>query len=124
MSFDTSKVTTMSWMFRSATAFNQPLSLDTSSVTNMQRMFYVRSARAISPQPLVGPSPRACRLRHRQPTRSPASRPASRSASHALLSPRQYANAFNQPLSFETSKVTTMRWMFYVRTARALGPQP
>ena len=33
------------------------------------------------------------------------------------------ASAFNQPLSFDTSSVTTMHAMFYVRSARALGPQ-
>ena len=31
--------------------------------------------------------------------------------------------AFNQPLSFDTSSVTTMYNMFGVRSARALGPQ-
>jgi hypothetical protein len=45
-----------------------------------------------------------------------------------LLSTRQDARAFNQPLSFDTSKVTTMTsihgGMFAVRSARALGPKP
>ena len=45
-------------------------------------------------------------------------------ASHALPSTRQYASAFNQPLSFDTSSVTNMWNMFWVRSARALGPQP
>jgi len=44
-------------------------------------------------------------------------------ASDALPSTRQAASAFNQPLSFDTSSVTTMRDMFFVRSARALGPQ-
>ena len=35
--------------------------------------------------------------------------------------PRQQASAFNQPLSFDTSSVTTMYGMFYVR---ALLPCP
>ena len=35
---------------------------------------------------------------------------------------RQYASVFNQPLSFDTSSVTTMYGMFYVRSARALPP--
>jgi hypothetical protein len=43
-------------------------------------------------------------------------------ASHALLSTRQTASAFNQPLSFDTSKVTDMYAMFHVRSARALAP--
>jgi hypothetical protein len=45
-------------------------------------------------------------------------------ASHALLSTRQHAYAFNQPLSFDTSKVTNMNQMFSVRSARALAPKP
>ena len=49
-------------------------------------------------------------------------RPTPRSASYALLSTRQLASAFNQPLSFDTSKVTSMGYMFYVRSARALPP--
>eukprot|EP00964_Phaeocystis_antarctica_P144880 scaffold110757_cov63-Phaeocystis_antarctica.AAC.3 len=43
-------------------------------------------------------------------------------ASHARLSTRQTALAFNQLLSFNTSKVTRMSSMFYVRSARALAP--
>ena len=42
--------------------------------------------------------------------------------SHARLSTRQRASAFNQPLSLDTSKVKTMYGMFYVRSARALAP--
>jgi len=41
-----------------------------------------------------------------------------------LPSTRQRASAFNQPLSFDTSKVTDMTYMFYVRPARALAPKP
>jgi len=41
-----------------------------------------------------------------------------------LLSTRQLAWAFNQPLSFDTSKVTTMFSMFQVRSARALASKP
>ena len=67
--------------------------------------------------------PRARRLRRHRPARSPASRPTPRPASHALLSTRQYASAFNQPLSFDTSKVTDMEDMFEVCSARAL-PRP
>ena len=102
-----------------AYAFNQPLSFDTSKVTTMYAMFYVRSARALAPTALsralfvhaacVAATPRA----H-------ASRAAPLPASHARLSTRQGASAFNQALSFDTSKVTTMRQMFYVRSAHAL----
>ena len=57
------------------------------------------------------------------------SRPSSsRSACHPLrilrLSIRQYAVAFNQPLSLDTSKVTSMSTMLLVRSARALPPIP
>jgi hypothetical protein len=38
-------------------------------------------------------------------------------------STRQSASTFNQPLSFDTSSVTDMSFMFLVRSARALGPQ-
>jgi hypothetical protein len=34
----------------------------------------------------------------------------------------EHAHAFNQPLSFDTSKVTDMGRMFQVRSARALAP--
>ena len=40
-------------------------------------------------------------------------------------STRQQASAFNQPLSFDTSKVTTMSGMFQVRSPRVpLAPKP
>ena len=34
------------------------------------------------------------------------------------------ASAFNQPLSFDTSKITNMGYMFYVRFARAVPWDP
>jgi surface protein len=36
----------------------------------------------------------------------------------------RYASVFNQPLSWDTSRVTNMAYMFYVRSARALAPKP
>ena len=64
----------------------------------------------------------ACTLLALQLThRPPASRPAPRPASYALISTRQSATAFNQPLSFDTSKVTAMSSIFLVRPA--LDPQ-
>ena len=80
-------------------------------------------SRALSPcMPLV---------RCRRPTPS-RPRPTPRSASYALLPTRQSASAFNQPLSFDTSSVTTRPasqpfsdYMFWVRFAHALAhPQP
>ena len=92
---------------QSASAFNQPLSLDTSSVTTMSGMFWVRSPAlyfATLWPSLFLTSPRLT---------SP------------LLPTRQSASAFNQLLSLDTSSVTTMQGMFYVRSpARCLdGPR-
>ena len=105
-----------------ASAFNQPLSLDTSSVTTMSRMLSVRwlFARTLRPISTVGPFP-CCRLRRR---RSAALRLLTglTPTSYAPLSTRQLASAFNQPLSFDTSSVTDMGFMFYVRPVRALRP--
>ena len=105
---------------QSASVFNQPLSFDTSKVTNMGNMFYVRSARALGPS-LESGHPRACRLRRRHPT-PPGPYTVPLIASHARLSTLQKAYKFNQPLNFDTSKVTIMSFMFYVRSARALAP--
>ena len=110
-----------------ASAFNQPLSLDTSSVTTMTYMFGVRSARALGPQALrqaihVHASCRAATTPQALP---PPCSHLSPPASHALPSTRQGAYAFNQPLSFDTSSVTTMSGMFYVRSPRVpLAPKP
>ena len=102
------------------TAFNQPLSFNTSSVTNMLQMFKVRSARALGPS-LQSDPPCARRLRCPRPTPSRLSRAAPRPARRPI-STRQGASAFNQPLSFDTSSVTDMLQMFYVRSARAQAP--
>eukprot|EP00964_Phaeocystis_antarctica_P051097 scaffold29795_cov46-Phaeocystis_antarctica.AAC.1 len=103
-----------------ASAFNQPLTFDTSSVRDMNHMFRVRSPPW--PAPNLHSSPplnAACPVVARRP---PASRAAPRPAPHALLSTRQRATAFNQPLSFDTSSVMTMESMFSVLSARALAP--
>ena len=104
---------------QSASAFNQPLSLDTSSITTMQNMFSVRSARALPAACKVEPSQHAACAAVATP-RPPATGPACRPSFYASLSARQYASAFNQSLSFDTSSVTNMQNMFYVRSARAL----
>ena len=105
-----------------ASGFNQPLSFDTSKVTDMYAMFHVSFARALPPPSLEsGPLHTNCVAATQRPH---ASRAAPLLASHARLSTRQSAYAFNQPLSFDTSKVTNMHGMIYVRSARALAPQP
>ena len=81
----------------------------------MGYMFEVCSARA----PIASPPPTTpSRLPGR--TASRIACPHRMPAPHAPLSTRQGALAFNQPLSFDTSKVTHMWKMFFVR---ALPPQ-
>ena len=130
-----------------ASAFNQPLSFDTSSVTNVQHMFNVRSSphsllsicsRALPRTLRAPPSPAICRL---PPCKSPRivcppfdfwqqasafNQPLSFDTSSVtnMQYMFQYARAFNQRLSFDTSSVTSMRRMFYVRPARAPSLAP
>jgi len=107
---------------QNARAFNQPLSFDTSKVTNMASMFRVRSARALVPNSLESGLPPCMPL---TPPPHALPPPGPRLAPHRMPLPstRQYAVAFNQPLSFDTSEVTNMYQMFNVRSARALTPQ-
>ena len=64
-----------------------------------------------------------CVHRHTAPLR-PRAFQLSLSHSTCLGLALQLASAFNQPLSFDTSSVTNMRSMFYVRTpARVPCPQ-
>ncbi len=86
------------WTRQNTNAFNESLSIDTSSVRDMQYMFQVRTAPAHTPFRLLA--------------RLPPSQ-------HASLCTRQGAAAFNQPLTFDTSSVTTMKYMFSVRAASA-----
>jgi hypothetical protein len=109
------------WQY--ASAFNQPLSFDTSKVTNMINMFWVRPARALAPQVLS----RTFFVHAASAAATPCPPPpglAPRPISHAPPLTRQNAHAFNQPLSFDTSKVTVMTFMFFVRPARALSWPP
>ena len=57
-------------------------------------------------------------MRRYRPT--PSRIPARVSPSTSFVVTRQEADAFNQPLSFDTSSVTDMSYMFFVRSARAL----
>ena len=123
--WDVSGVSDMSYLFYYLRNFNADISnWDTSSVTDMNRMFFVRSAHALAPpQPSQpGPLPVHMLVRCRRPTLSRLPRPTPRPASYALLSTRQRASAFNQPLSFDTSSVRDMDYMFSVRFTHALAP--
>ena len=121
--WDVSAITDMKGLFLNLNHFNSDISSwNTSGVTDMTRMFEVRAARAPSVAPYiasVGRSPRAWRLRRCHTKRHPAFRPAPRPrivCPH--LATRQSAYAFNQPVSFDTSSVTNMAQMFWVRSAR------
>ena len=59
---------------------------------------------------------------HLRPSDPPPTRHTFRPHRYAFLVTRQNASAFNQPLNFDTSKVTTMKRMFAVRSARARVP--
>ena len=78
------------------------------------------------PQPAVAAlSPARCMHTPRSPA---ASRLPARSLPRTVCpacDPRQYARAFNQPLSWDTSRVTDMRYTFYVRCfSRAYPARP
>ena len=105
-------------------AFNQLLSFDTSSVTNMVEMFRVRSAPALclpdsleSGPPLCMPPPP-----HAVPPPARTLPPVSHAPPSDARAPQGTPN-FNQLLTFDTSNVKRMTKMFWVCSARALGPQ-
>ena len=82
-------------------------------------MFSVRSLRVLPSVCTVGAFLHCLRPRRRPDTLPPARR----LSGYASFSTRQWASAFNQPLSFDTSSVTTMQSMFNVRSAPPY-PQP
>eukprot|EP00964_Phaeocystis_antarctica_P100008 scaffold65740_cov36-Phaeocystis_antarctica.AAC.1 len=106
-----SSITDMAELFNGMTNFNADISgWSTSSVTTMYRMFRVRSARASKPQ--LDP-PRTL-LDRSSPHTNPFSWPTN---TRPKPQTPQGASAFNQSLSFDTSSVTTMQYMFDVRCA-------
>ena len=128
---------------QAAKAFNQQLSFDTSQVKHMEAMFVVRSTRArpqkrnlespptpllVGQPPVPTPSHVLSRLPHRHHTphlflAKVAYLEMNYSTSDGVCSTplltRQGAEAFNQPLTFDTSLVNEMEDMFRVRSTRA-----
>ena len=78
----------------------------------MDYLLSVRSAPAHATHPPFGPTPRVTWAAAPTPSRLLARLPPSQ---HASLWTRQGASAFNQPLTFDTSSVTSMYQMFAVR---------
>ena len=79
-------------------------------------------SRARSPQPYFSRALSPC-MRHLRPPAPPPARGAHFAPyRYAFLVTPQNAWAFNQPLSFDTSKVTTMERMLAVRSSRVLRP--
>ena len=89
---------------------------------NMPYMFVVCSSPC--PAPICSRALSCTLLAPRPPAASPA--PAGLHTSpHTACPPfdsRQLASAFNQPLSFNTSSVTYMKYMFYVHSSPCLAP--
>ena len=107
-----------------ASSFNQPLSFDTSRVTTMTQMFYVRSA-PCSALPIYSRARPCTLLAPRSPATSRPPAFAPRPAPYGMrpsFDSRQSALVFNQPMSFDTSSVTTMGHMFLVRSSPFPAP--
>jgi hypothetical protein len=93
----------LTWQF--ADAFNQPLAWDVSGVTSMVQMFSVRCATFL------------CTACLTPPTKQDATRPPLPNAPGLAW---QNAQAFNQPLAWGISNMTSMAQMFAVRSAAYL----
>ena len=107
-------------------SFNQPVNFDTSNVTDMDHMFHVCLPRCPAPQSVQSRHPlHAARTAVARRLPPLASRPAARPAPCALLAtPPQHAHSFNQPLSFDTTRLATMNCMFCVRASSSPSCSP
>jgi hypothetical protein len=118
----------MSKLFYELKSFNADISnWHTSGLTTMKSMFYVRSTRAPRrPCParcsrqLHPTAPARC-SRQLHPTARQARPPGPHLAPHCvpLLLAWQKASAFNQPLSWDTSSVTSMEVRATIRSSIA-----
>ena len=113
-----SGITDMGGLFYNLKNFDADVSnWDTSGVTDMSSMFQVRSTPVLPPicsrtsTARWTPSPLSVGL-HPRPHRTVC----------PPFGSRQGASAFNQPLSFDTSSVTTMYAMFKVRSSPCPAP--
>ena len=107
------------YSWQRASAFNQPLNFDTSSVMDMKWMFGVRSSPCPAPSRALPYTLRASRSSAAPIAPDPYTSLRTTYTIYCVDS-RQGASSFNQPLSFDTSSVTTMRSMFNVRSSREI----
>jgi len=124
--WDVSGITDMSSLFRRLRNFNADISSwDTSSVTDMSRMFEVRLPPAPSARKLPSWATHthaACAADSPFPLCHISVCHTRRPSVGCSFWTRQGADAFNQPLNFDTSSVTNMSYMFYVRFPLRLLP--
>eukprot|EP00964_Phaeocystis_antarctica_P102341 scaffold67699_cov63-Phaeocystis_antarctica.AAC.1 len=109
-------------MFRAASVFNQPLSFET---TRPASQTWAGCSPCAPPHALPPICSRALPCTLLAPPSPAASRLPARTSSRTAcppFDPRQGASAFNQPLSFDTSSVTTMYAMFHVRSFPCPAP--
>ena len=115
--WDVSGITNMSGLFSGLYNFNENISSwNTSAVTDMSRMFEVRSDASLKTlHHTLTPAPALL-----DPRRSPRCSilPRAPDTPSVRLSAQGAAN-FNQPLSFDTSSVTSMRAMFDMSSEHA-----
>ena len=110
--WDVSAITDMGQLFYNLKNFNADVSnWETSGVTTMREMFEVRNSPC--PAPNLQSSLHCTRWTQSPPSAGPNAGP----PPCAPLSALGKTPAFNQPLAFDTSSVTTMGAMFYVRSS-------